>query len=260
MFNIWTYHIFTLLMYYIAYQKLRVEIYNEKILIVSGDSEINKLLSSRLTVLGYKVFSTFTGENALIFFNREEFDLIVIDLVLAKFDGYEVCSKIRENSKVPIILLNGLTSVENRIIGLELGADDYLVKPFSSKELEARIRSLLRRYNQNSSTSFKRKKRVFQIGNLFIDMNTRIISKNNSKIKLTSIEHSILELLIENAGKKLSRVAILDNIWGYTPERYVDTRIVDVHISRLRLKIEEDPKTPDLIITVRGIGYMFQLN
>ena len=82
--------------------------------------------------------------------------------------------------------------------------------------------------------------------------------KNNSEIKLTSIEHNILELLIENAGKKLSRVAILDNIWGYTPERYVDTRIVDVHISRLRLKIEEDPKTPDLIITARGIGYMFQ--
>ena len=89
-------------------------------------------------------------------------------------------------------------------------------------------------------------------------MNKRIISKNNSEIKLTSIEHNILELLIENAGKKLSRVAILDNIWGYTPERYVDTRIVDVHISRLRLKIEEDPKTPDLIITARGIGYMFQ--
>ena len=90
-------------------------------------------------------------------------------------------------------------------------------------------------------------------------MNTRIISKNNSEIKLTSIEHNILELLIENAGKKLSRVEILDNIWGYTPERYVDTRIVDVHISRLRLKIEEDPKTPDLIITARGIGYMFQI-
>jgi len=236
-----------------------VEIYTEKILIVSGDSKINKLLSSRFTILGYKVFSTFNGEDALIFFNREEFDLIIIDLVLPKLDGYELCSKIRENSKVPIIFLSELTSVDDRIIGLKLGADDYIVKPFSSKELEARVRSVLRRYNQNDLMSFERKKRFFQIGNLFIDMNTRIISKNNSEIKLTSIEHNILELLIENAGKKLSRVAILDNIWGYTPERYVDTRIVDVHISRLRLKIEEDPKTPDLIITARGIGYMFQI-
>jgi OmpR family response regulator RpaB len=91
-------------------------------------------------------------------------------------------------------------------------------------------------------------------------MNTRKISKNNSEIKLTNIEHNLLELLIENAGKKLSRAVILDNIWGYTPERYVDTRMVDVHISRLRLKIEVDPKNPDLIITTRGIGYMFQLN
>ena len=105
-----------------------------------------------------------------------------------------------------------------------------------------------------------KKKRIFQIGNLFIDMNTRLISKNNLEIKLTNIERNLLELLIENAGKKLSRAVILDNIWGYTPERYVDTRIVDVHISRLRLKIEVDPKTPDLIITKRGIGYMFQLN
>lgn len=236
-----------------------METYNEKILIVSGDSGMNKLLSSRLTTLGYKIFYTFNGEDALIFFNKEEFDLIIIDLILPKFDGYEVCTKIRENSKVPIILLSELTSVANRITGLELGADDYIVKPFSSKELESRVRSVLRRYNQTNSTSFEKKRRIFQINNLFIDMNTRIISKNNSEIKLTSIEHNILELLIDNAGKNLSRVAILDNVWGYTPERYIDTRIVDVHISRLRLKIEEDPKNPDLIITARSIGYMFQL-
>jgi len=237
-----------------------MEIYNEKILIVSDDSEIVKLVSSRFTTPGHKVFSTFNGKDALIFFNREAFDLVIIDLVLSKLDGYELCSKIRETSKVPIILLSELISVANRIIGLELGADDYLLKPFSSKELEARVRSVLRRYNQNNSASFGKKKRIFQIGNLFIDMNTRLISKNNLEIKLTNIERNLLELLIENAGKKLSRAVILDNIWGYTPERYVDTRIVDVHISRLRLKIEVDPKTPDLIITKRGIGYMFQLN
>jgi OmpR family response regulator RpaB len=231
---------------------------NSKILIADGEIEINQLLTTRLTSLGYKVFSVFNGNDALLSFNNERFDLIIIDIILPKLDGYEVCRRIRENSEVPILLLTTLNNISDRIVGLELGADDYLIKPFSPKELEARIRSLLRRSNNNIQRSAEKNKKVFQISNLLINMNTRVILKDNSEIKLSSIEYSILELLAENEGNHLSRTMILNNVWGYMPERSIDTRIVDVNISRLRSKIEKDPRNPDLIITVRGLGYMFQ--
>jgi OmpR family response regulator RpaB len=231
---------------------------NSKILIADGEIEINQLLTTRLTSLGYKVFSVFNGNDALLSFNNERFDLIIIDIILPKLDGYEVCRRIRKNSEVPILLLTTLNNISDRIVGLELGADDYLIKPFSPKELEARIRSLLRRSNNNIQRSAEKNKKVFQISNLLINMNTRVILKDNSEIKLSSIEYSILELLAENEGNHLSRTMILNNVWGYMPERSIDTRIVDVNISRLRSKIEKDPRNPDLIITVRGLGYMFQ--
>jgi OmpR family response regulator RpaB len=142
-------------------------------------------------------------------------------------------------------------------MGLDSGADDYIIKPFSPKELESRIRSVLRRFNSNNSTSSKKNKIVLKTNNLVINLNTRQVSKNGLVIKLTNIECNILELLINNHGKKLSRSMILNNVWGYIPQRIVDTRIVDVHIARLRSKIEEDAANPDLIITERGVGYVF---
>ena len=178
--------------------------------------------------------------------------------MLPKLDGYEVCRQIRKKSQIPIIILTSLSNISNRILGLELGADDYVVKPFSPKELEVRITSAIRRSNLKTQTFIKNKKQILKISNMIIDRDGRKIIKNNLEIKPTNIEYNILELLIENAGKELSRAIILDNIWGYTPERYVDTRIVDVHISRLRAKIEDDPRNPDLILTARGIGYKFQ--
>ena len=129
---------------------------------------------------------------------------------------------------------------------------------FSPKELEARIKSLLRRSKHLVKNSSSRPQKIVKIGNVIIDFNTRTIETKYSKVKLTGIEYSLLELLIDNPGKQLSRSKILNNVWGYTPERYVDTRIVDVHISRLRSKLELDPVNPELIITVRGIGYMFR--
>jgi OmpR family response regulator RpaB len=141
-------------------------------------------------------------------------------------------------------------------MGLDFGADDYVVKPFLPKELEARIRSLLRR--NNSQTQSKKTKKKIKFGSVVVDLNKRQVFNNSQSVKLTNIEYSLLELLINNSGIELSRKTILDNIWGYTPERYVDTRIVDVHISRLRAKLEIEPMNPDLILTVRGKGYTFQ--
>jgi OmpR family response regulator RpaB len=235
-------------------------VYNKKILVVNNEVEISKLLSVRLTNLGYKVFLAFSGKEALISFSQDQPDLIIIDIILPILDGYEVCRKIRENSQIPIIILTSLNNISDRVQSLALGADDYITKPFSPQELEARIKALFRRTNPSHETLTKRKKHIFHVGNLIIDRNRKIILKNNSAIKLTNIEFNVLELLLENTGNYLSRTKILDNIWGYTPERHVDTRIVDVHISRLRAKIEENPRTPDLIITARGKGYKFQVD
>ncbi len=235
-----------------------MEVYNEKILVIDGDIGIRQILATRLTILGYKVFLSSNGKDALVSFNKEQPDLIILDLILPKIDGYDVCRTIRSNSQIPILIITSLANIADRISGLELGADDYITKPFSPKELEARIRCILHRSTQKAENPSRKLHKKFQIGNLVIDLNTRIISTKYSKTRLTFIENNLLELLIENAGHKLSRQDILSNVWGYTPERYVDTRIVDAHISRLRTKIKVDPTNPNLIITIRGIGYMFQ--
>ena len=175
--------------------------------------------------------------------------------MLPKIDGYGVCRELRKESKVPIIMLTALGGISDRVTGLELGADDYVIKPFSPKELEARIRSVLRRTQKPVTEA---NSEIFYMGNLKIDTLKRQVFKSNRRIKLTGTEFNLLELLINRAGERLTRTLILDKIWGYTPERYVDTRLVDVHISRLRSKLEEDPSNPDLILTARGTGYMFQ--
>lgn len=189
-------------------------------------------------------------------FKKERPNLVILDLMLPKIDGYGVCRELRKESKVPIIMLTALGGISDRVTGLELGADDYVIKPFSPKELEARIRSVLRR-TQKPVTQ-KANSEIFYMGNLKIDTLKRQVFKSNRRIKLTGTEFNLLELLINRAGERLTRTLILDKIWGYIPERYVDTRLVDVHISRLRSKLEEDPSNPDLILTARGTGYMFQ--
>ena len=143
-------------------------------------------------------------------------------------------------------------------MGLEFGADDYVLKPFSPKELEARVRSVLRRIKKPPEAKILHENQLIQIGNLTIDTKKRQVLKGSKRIRLTAMEFNLLELLINQAGERLSRSYILDSVWGYTPQRYVDTRVVDVHISRLRAKLEEDPSNPDLILTARGTGYMFQ--
>jgi OmpR family response regulator RpaB len=233
-----------------------VEFSNYKLLIIDTEIETSQVLAKNLAAFGYQIIIEFDGKTALSRFHNEKPDLLIIDLLLLKQDGYEICRKIRECSKVPIVILASLDSILDRVMSFELGANDYITKPFALKELEARIRALLKVHNLYSEKSPSKKK--IKIGGLFIDMDTREILKYNHKVRLTSIEYSILELLIYHAGKTISRLLILDNVWGYKPEREVDTRIVDVHISRLRSKLEENPRKPSLILTIRNTGYMLK--
>jgi OmpR family response regulator RpaB len=191
-------------------------------------------------------------------YKKELPSLIILDIMMPKLDGYGVCQEIRKDSDIPIIMLTALSDVADRITGLELGADDYVVKPFSPKELEARIKAILRRVDKISLHNTIVTSGIIAMGGIKIDTNRRQVYKQNEKIRLTGMEFSLLELLMSKSGEAFSRAAILQEVWGYTPERHVDTRVVDVHISRLRSKLEEDPSNPDLILTARGTGYLFQ--
>jgi OmpR family response regulator RpaB len=209
-------------------------------------------------MIGYTVITAADGEEALAVYKKELPSLIILDIMMPKLDGYGVCQEIRKDSDIPIIMLTALSDVADRITGLELGADDYVVKPFSPKELEARIKAILRRVDKISLHNTIVTSGIITMGGIKIDTNRRQVYKQNEKIRLTGMEFSLLELLMSKSGEAFSRAAILQEVWGYTPERHVDTRVVDVHISRLRSKLEEDPSNPDLILTARGTGYLFQ--
>ena len=230
----------------------------ETILIVDDELSIRRILKTRLSINGYSVISAADGEDALSLFKQYHPDLVVLDVMMPKLDGYGVCQEIRQYSDVPIIMLTALGDISDRITGLELGADDYVMKPFSPKELEARIRSVLRRVEKISTHQGITNSGIILLGIIRIDLNKRQVFKNNERVRLTGMEFSLLELLLTRAGESFSRATILQDVWGYTPERHVDTRVVDVHISRLRAKLEDDPSNPDLILTARGTGYLFQ--
>lgn len=230
----------------------------EKILIVDDETSIRRILETRLSMIGYEVISASDGEEALAVFRTEYPTLVILDVMMPKLDGYGVCQELRKESDVPIIMLTALGDVSDRITGLELGADDYIIKPFSPKELEARIRCVLRRIDKITVNPSIPSSGIINIGFLKIDTNKRQVYKSNERVRLTGMEFSLLELLISKAGEAFSRSSILQEVWGYMPERHVDTRVVDVHISRLRAKLEDDPSNPDLILTARGTGYLFQ--
>lgn len=234
-----------------------MENHKEKILVVDDEASIRRILETRLSMIGYDVVTAADGEEAIATFNENHPDLVVLDVMMPKLDGYGVCQELRKESDIPIIMLTALGDVADRITGLELGADDYVVKPFSPKELEARIRSVLRRVDKEGLSGIP-SSGVIQIGSIKIDTNRRQVYKGDERIRLTGMEFSLLELMVGRSGEAFSRSEILQEVWGYTPERHVDTRVVDVHISRLRAKLEDDPSNPELILTARGTGYMFQ--
>lgn len=226
-----------------------MENHKEKILVVDDEASIRRILETRLSMIGYTVVTAADGDEALAVYKKELPNLIILDIMMPKLDGYGVCQEIRKDSDIPIIMLTALGDVADRITGLELGADDYVVKPFSPKELEARIKAILRRVDKMSLHSTSLASGIISMGGIKIDTNRRQVYKQNEKIRLTGMEFSLLELLMSKSGEAFSRASILQEVWGYTPERHVDTRVVDVHISRLRSKLEEDPSNPDLILT-----------
>ena len=229
----------------------------ETILVVDDEASIRRILETRLSMIGYTVVTACDGQEALEAFRNSPPDLVVLDVMMPKLDGYGVCQELRKESDVPIVMLTALGDVADRITGLELGADDYVVKPFSPKELEARIRCVLRRIGKEGAAGIPNSG-LIQINDIRIDTNKRQVFRGDERIRLTGMEFSLLELLVGRSGEPFSRGEILKEVWGYTPERHVDTRVVDVHISRLRSKLEDDPANPELILTARGTGYLFQ--
>lgn len=233
---------------------------HQKILVADDEASIRRILEARLSMIGYDIVTASDGEEAIAAFNKHNPDLIVLDVMMPKVDGYGVTREIRRTSDVPIIILTALGDVSERITGLELGADDYVIKPFSPKELEARVKAVLRRTGAKevSAPSSKIAKNVITTGSIRIDTARRQVFRKNERIRLTGMEFSLLELLVNNSGQAFSRNEILQHVWSYPPDHRIDTRVVDVHISRLRSKLEADPANPELILTARGIGYMFQ--
>ena len=233
-----------------------------RILVVDDEPAVLKVLVTRLQLAGYQVYSATNGEEALESFHRDSPDLIVLDVMLPKMDGFAVCRRIRAESVVPIIFLTALEAISERVAGLDLGADDYLSKPFSPKELEARIATILRRMGPTVSVTETKDvpsgKGVMKFGSLVVDTNRRQVSRSGERISLTYTEFSLLELLFDEPGKVVPRAEILEQLWGYPPRRAADLRVVDVYVARLRGKLEPDPRNPELILTVRGIGYASQ--
>ncbi len=233
----------------------------DKILIVDDEASIRRILETRFKMLGFDTATAADGEEALDVFNKFSPDIVVLDIMMPKMDGYGVTKEIRKQADTPVIILTALGDVAERITGLELGADDYVVKPFSPKELEARVKCILRRTTTKgggSPAASKETNNVVGIGHLKVDLNKRQVFKKNERVRLTGMEFSLLELLVNNSGKPFSRGEILQHVWSYPPDHRIDTRVVDVHISRLRSKLETDISNPELILTARGIGYMFQ--
>lgn len=232
----------------------------KKILVVDDETAIRQILSTRLSMGGYDVVVAANGEEALQLFDAESPDLVVLDVMMPKLDGYSVCQQLRKQTDVPIIMLTALGEIADRITGLEMGADDYLSKPFSPKELEARIKAILRRTEGQDSlgrNSSEQGSGVIQSGNLRIELNKRQVYAKDKRIRLTGIEFDLLQLLVSRPGESVARADILKEVWGYSPSRHTDLRVVDVHISRLRAKLEDDPGNPEFIHTDRGRGYFF---
>jgi OmpR family response regulator RpaB len=233
----------------------------EKILVVDDDTSIRRILEAHLKLVGYNVATAADGQEALDQFNTFQPDLVILDVMLPKLDGYEVCREIRKTSDTPIIMLTAVADVSNRIQGLELGADDYVVKPFSPSELAARVKAVLRRTVKHTQegSCISTDANVISVGNIKIDLNTQQVTKKNKRISLTSVEFRLLKLLVTNSGNPVSRSDIFQQVWAHhLPDCSIDTRVVAVHICRLRSKLEDDSSAPDLILTAYNSGYMFR--
>lgn len=225
-----------------------------KILVVDDEKPIAEILKYNLEKEGYEVLLAFDGEDAVKKAYNESPDLVLLDIMLPKMDGFAVCKNIREKLTVPIIMLTAKEEEVDKVLGLEMGADDYITKPFSNRELIARIKANLRRvslFNNADNGNLK----IIKSRNLIIDLSKYEVTKDGKTIDLTFREFELLKYLACQGGQVFSRETLLEDVWGY--EYYGDIRTVDVTVRRLREKIEDDPSNPVFIQTKRGVGYYF---
>lgn len=229
----------------------------QKVLVVDDEPSIVKLVQFNLEKEGFAVEVASDGPSALAKVEKGLFDLIVLDLMLPQMDGLEVCKEIRKkNSHLPILMLTAKNEEFDKVLGLELGADDYMTKPFSPRELVARVKAILRRMGALREQGIQEDRKYLRVGELEMDTEGYEVRKNGDPVELTPKEFELLIHLASHRGKVLSRDQLLNAVWDYD---YIgDTRIVDVHVSHLREKVEEDSRNPIYIKTVRGIGYKFE--
>jgi two-component system phosphate regulon response regulator OmpR len=223
----------------------------ERLLIIDDDARLAAMVSDYLTGAGFVVDCRFTGREGLAALERNPFDAVILDVMLPDIDGFEVCRTIRTRAQTPILMLTARGEEMDRIVGLEIGADDYLPKPFSPRELQARIRAILRRGRASAAPEDA----SLRFGRLQIDRASRMVRVDGEEKTLTSYQFDLLAALADNAGRVLNRERLMDLVKGEELDAF--DRSIDVHISRIRSAIEDDPKHPRRIITVRGAGYVF---
>jgi DNA-binding response OmpR family regulator len=224
------------------------------ILLVDDEDAVQKLLAYPLERDGFRVVQARDGEEALARFSEERFDLVVLDLMLPKLDGLEVCKRLRASSSVPIIMLTARDDELDKVLGLELGADDYITKPFSIREFRSRVRALLRRASIPGGELDGEE--TIERDGLRIDLARRDVHVGNRMVQLTYVEFELLRALAASPGRVFSREMLLQALWGGAD--YREPRTIDVHVRHLREKLERDPSEPEFILTVRGVGYRFR--
>ena len=230
-----------------------------KILMVDDEERMRKLVKDFLTIKGYRVLEAGDGEQAIdIFFKEKDISLVILDVMMPKMDGWEVVKEIRKVSKVPIIMLTAKGDDMDKILGLEYGADDYITKPFNILEVKARIKAIIRRNNKKSGAAKRQKSSVVTEGDLKLDRESRRVFIKDKEINLTAKEFDLLELLVTNPNKVYSRESLLEYVWGNKAMVSGDVRTVDVHVRRLREKIEPSPSDPKYVHTKWGVGYFFR--
>ena len=223
-----------------------------RVLVVEDEESFSDALSYMLRREGYDTVVASTGTDALVEFDRAGADIVLLDLMLPGLSGTEVCRSLRAKSSVPIIMLTAKDAEIDKVVGLELGADDYVTKPYSARELVARMRAVLRRGTEAEATA----EGALVAGPVRLDVDRHVVAVDGQTVSLPLKEFDLLELLLRNAGRVLTRGQLIDRVWGAD---YVgDTKTLDVHVKRLRAKLEPDPANPRYLVTVRGLGYKFE--
>ena len=225
-----------------------------KVLVVEDEQSLREPLVYLLKKEGFDTEEAEDGQKAIELFDRGGIDLILLDLMLPGISGNEVCRIIRQTSQVPIIMITAKDSEIDKVVGLEIGADDYVTKPYSTRELLARMKAVLRRQGEVAPT--KSSPGVLEAGSVHMDLDRHIVEVHGEKVAMPLKEFELLELLLENVNRVLTRGQIIDRVWG--ANYYGDTKTLDVHIKRIRSKIEDDPARPEHLLTVRGLGYKFE--